>query len=160
MDPLRSCFLSFLDDSLMLDKPKDLPSTPVVHLHKGIPGRNIRNGCHIETWSKTGFHWGSPARSDFATKHLAANYETTGHTVVMTKRPLTVCRMDPFWDANGTQKWSQYGILLMTVHCFFWVARLSFNAPETTTSWTEMRPSRETLHWLNHHKDHDCRFLT
>lgn len=69
--------------------------------------------------------------------------------------------MDPFWHlANGTQKWGQYWILLMIVHCFVLVARLSFNPPETTTSWTEMRPARETLHWLNHHKDHDCRFLT
>lgn len=69
--------------------------------------------------------------------------------------------MDPFWDlANSTQKWGQYWILLMLVHCYVLVARLPFNPPETTTSWTEMRPARETLHWLNHHKDHDCRFLT
>ncbi len=34
-----------------------------------------------------------------------------------------------------------------------------FHPPETTTA-AKIHPARKTLHWLNHHKGHDCRFLT
>ena len=97
----------------------------------------------------------SPARSQ-------ANYETCRKdTQDMPKLSKTTWFSKPFWGTlpRYPKIKSDSSLFLFSFsRLCCWVCHV-FHPPETTTA-AKIHPARKTLHWLNHHKGHDCRFLT